>query len=61
MPSTRYPHFRLSDQHLVSISHLLYELHLILFDRITVIIFGEKHELRSSSLYNFLQPPVTSS
>jgi hypothetical protein len=35
--------------------------HLILFDLIIVIIFGEKCKQWSSWLCNFLQPPVTSS
>jgi hypothetical protein len=35
--------------------------HLILLDLIIAIILGEKYKSRSSSLCNFLEPPVTSS
>jgi hypothetical protein len=34
--------------------------HFILIDLITLIIFGEVHKLRSSSLCRLLQPPATS-
>jgi len=35
--------------------------HLILFDLITLIVFGEAFKLQSSSLCSFLQPSTTSS
>jgi hypothetical protein len=35
--------------------------HLVFVDLIIVITFGEEYELQSSSLFNFLQPPVISS
>jgi hypothetical protein len=34
--------------------------HLILFDLIILITFGDERNLRELSLYNFLQPPMIS-
>jgi hypothetical protein len=36
-------------------------IHPIFLDVIKQIIYGDEHKSRSSSLCNFLQPPVTSS
>jgi hypothetical protein len=35
--------------------------HHILLDLITIIIFGEHNKLQNSSLFNYLQLPITSS
>jgi hypothetical protein len=32
--------------------------HLILFDFVTIVLFGEKYELGSSALCSFVHPPV---
>jgi hypothetical protein len=56
--------FTLSNQNVVRIYHSLmratYLAHLTVLDLIFLIIFCEEYNLRSSSLCNFLQPPVCS-
>jgi hypothetical protein len=49
------------DEFLFSLIRVTCSVHLILRDLIILIILEEEYKLWSSSLYNFLYPPVTSS
>jgi len=57
--------FRLSDQKLLSISHLFHAVtcsaHNIICYLITLMILGQAYKLQGSSLCNLLQPPASSS
>jgi hypothetical protein len=44
----------------ISLMHHISPTHLILLDLIALATSGEEYTLRSSSLYRFLQPPITS-
>jgi hypothetical protein len=45
---------------LIALTRATYPAHLILFDLIALILFYAEHKLRSSSQFNFPQPPLAS-